>query len=287
MEITASLVKRLREETDAPMMDCKRALTQAAEKLGAEATEDTVLAEAKQILRESGKVQAGKRADRATSAGTVAVAKSGNAAAAVSLLSETDFVARNEDFKALAQKLADHFVQNDPGDDPLSAVIDGKTVKELIEDAVAKIRENIQLGAVKRISSEGAVGVYVHHDSTKAALVALANSGNGYEDLASKIGIQVVALSPEFISKDGVDQDRLEKEIAIERQRAIEDGKPEEIAEKIAQGKVNKEFLQQVVLTEQAWYADQSKRTAEVMGGAKVTRFIRIEAGKPPTDTTV
>jgi elongation factor Ts len=286
MEITAALVKKLREETDAPLMECKKALQSAAEELGASATEDAAYSRAKEILRESGKLQAGKRADRSVSQGVIAVSRSGNAAAAVTLLCETDFVARNEDFQALAQKLADYFAQNDPGDNPLSATIDGKTVQDLLADAVAVIRENIQLGSVKRVEGES-VGVYLHHDKMKAALVA-AMGGNGEaQDMANKIGTQIVALSPEYIEKTQVDADRLQREIDLEKQRAIESGKPAEMAEKIAQGRVNKEFLQQVVLLEQPWYADLSKKVGEVIGGVKVVRIVRLEAGKAPVDSSL
>jgi elongation factor Ts len=286
MEITAALVKKLREETDAPLMECKKALQSAAEELGASATEDAAYSRAKEILRESGKLQAGKRADRSVSQGVIAVSRSGNAAAAVTLLCETDFVARNEDFQALAQKLADYFAQNDPGDNPLSATIDGKTVQDLLADAVAVIRENIQLGSVKRVEGES-VGVYLHHDKMKAALVA-AMGGNGEaQDMANKIGTQIVALSPEYIEKTQVDAERLQREIDLEKQRAIESGKPAEMAEKIAQGRVNKEFLQQVVLLEQPWYADLSKKVGEVIGGIKVVRIVRLEAGKAPVDSSL
>ena len=144
----------------------------------------------------------------------------------------------------------------------MNAVIDGKKVSELIEEAVAKIRENIQLGSVKRVQGES-VGVYLHHDKMKAALIAMSGGNGQAQEIANKIGTQVVALSPEYISKSQVDTDRLQKEIEFEKQKAIEAGKPAEMAEKIAQGKVNKEFLQQVVLMEQPWYADLNKKVGD------------------------
>ncbi len=277
MAISAGLVKRLREETDAPMMECKRAL-EAAEAEGVSG-DDALIDRAKTLLKESGKLAYVKRQDRAVSAGTVAISKSDNVIAAVSLLCETDFVARNEDFIALAQKLADAFVKNDPGTDPLNAVVDGKSVAQLIEEAVGKIRENIQLGPVIRVSSEGAVGGYLHHDRAKAAIVALSE---GEEDLARKVGMQVVAFTPEFIAREHVDQTRLEKEIELEKQKAIEAGKNPEIAQKIAEGKVAKELLSQIVLLEQQWYADLSKKVGEMLGSAQVKEFVRVEAGKKP-----
>ncbi|MFN8139653.1 MAG: translation elongation factor Ts [Fimbriimonadales bacterium] len=277
MAISAQLVKRLREETDAPMMECKRSL-EAAENEGVSGDE-ALIARAKEILKETGKLAAVKRQDRAVSVGTVAIGKSGNAAAAVSLLCETDFVARNEDFIALAQTLADAFAANDPGSDPLNSTVGGKKVQDLLDEAVAKIRENIQLGTVVRMTSDGTVGGYLHHDKAKAALVAISGSE---EDIAKKLGTQIVALSPEFISKEGVDQERLSKMIEAERQKAIEAGKPAEIAQKIAEGKVGKELLSEIVLLEQQWYADLSKKVGDVISGTVVFEFARVEAGKQP-----
>lgn len=284
MEITAQLVKRLREETDAPMMECKKALSQALEEQGSSATEDMLMARGKEILKEGGKLQAGKRQDRTVSQGTVAVGRSGSTVAAVALLCETDFVARNEDFQALAQKLADAFAANDPGETPMDAMVDGKSVQELIEGAVAKIRENIQLGGVVRLEGES-VGAYLHHDKMKAALVAVSGGNGTAVEMANKIGTQVVALQPEFISKDQIDQDRLAKELESEKQKAIEAGKSPEIAEKIAQGRVAKELLSEIVLLEQQWYADLSRKVGDVVGGLQVKRFVRIEAGKPLVDS--
>lgn len=283
MAIPASLVKKLRDKTDAPMMECKKALEQA-ESEGVTG-DDALIVRASEILRKVGKLASGKRADRETAHGVVAVARNESAAAAVSLLCETDFVARNEDFQALAQKLADHFLAHPPGDDPMSASVDGRTVKELIEEAVGKIRENIQLGSVIRVEGEG-VGVYLHHDKAKAGLVVLSAGGNGNQALANKIGTQIVAFSPEYISREHVDQERLDKEIAIERQRALDEGKPAEIAERIAQGKINKDFLQQVVLLEQPWYAKLNKKVGDVLkesgGDITIVELVRLEAGKQP-----
>lgn len=266
------------------MMECKKALVQAAEEQGAAATEDSVFARAKEILKEGGKLQVGKRGDRTVSQGTVAVGRSGSTVAAVALLCETDFVARNEDFIALAQKLADAFAANDPSDTPMAAMVDGKSAQELIEEAVAKIRENIQLGGVVRLEGEN-VGAYLHHDKMKAALVSVTGGNGSALEMANKIGTQIVALQPEFISKDQIDQVRLAKELEAEKQKAIEAGKPDEIAEKIAQGRVAKELLSEIVLLEQQWYADLSKKVGDVVGGLQVKRFVRIEAGKPLVDS--
>lgn len=288
MKLTPQLIKRLREQTDAPMMDCKRALEQALQEIGAD--EEKVLARAREILREAGKAAAVKRADRVTSNGTIAVARSTNAAAAVVLLCETDFVARNEDFIGLAQKIADYFASHEIPQEPLDAKIDGTTIRQLLEDAVGKIRENIRLGAVRRLTGD-TVGSYLHHDKAKAALVVLAGGDGATQEFANKLGIQIVALSPEYIEKTQVDEMRIKKEIEIEKQRAIEEGKKPEIAEKIAEGKVNKELLQQIVLTEQPWYAQLNRKVEEVLKEAdasiKVKQFVRLEIGKEPVECSV
>jgi len=285
MTITTELIKKLREQTDAPMMDCKRALDEAAREIGDD--EEKVLARAREILREAGKAAAVKRADRATSYGTIAIGLSANAAAAVVLLCETDFVARNEDFIRLAQRIADYFASHEIPQAPLEANINGTTVRELIEDAVGKIRENIRLGAVKRLTGD-TVGAYLHHDKAKAALVVLDGGDGATRELANKIGIQIVALSPEYIDKTQVDETRIKKEIEIEKQRAIEEGKKPEIAEKIAEGKVNKELLQQIVLSEQPWYAQLNRKVGDVLKevdpSLKVKKFVRLEIGKDPVE---
>lgn len=278
MPISASLVKRLRDDTDAPMMECKKALESAQDE--GISDDDMLISRAKELLREAGKTAAVKRADRTVSSGTVAIAASGDSIVAVSLLCETDFVARNEEFIALAQSLAEAFAENDPGSEPEKAVVEGKPVSQHLQDAVGKIRENIQLGEVVRISSNGAVGGYLHHDKAKAALVALSG---GDSDLAKKVGTQIVALSPEYIAREQIDQARLNAEIELERRKAIEAGKSEEMAQKIAEGRVGKEFVSHVVLLEQPWYADLGKKTSEVLGSAKVLEFARVEAGKEVT----
>lgn len=285
MEITATLVKKLRDETDAPLMDCKRALQDAAADQGGDANEEAVLNRAREILRESGKTQAAKRSDREVKNGVIAVAKKPGVVSLVSLLSETDFVARNEEFIAEAQALADAFLEQDPGDDPLSAIVGGVPVRERIEALVAKIRENIQLGAAKRIESDKTIGVYLHHDKAKAGVVV---AEGGDEDLASKVAMQVVAFpSVEVISESQIDQERLQREIEMEKKRAMDEGQPEERAQKIAEGRVNKEFLSAAVLLNMPWFLDNKKKVSEIIGDMKILRIVRMQAGGTPLDCSL
>jgi elongation factor Ts len=260
---TAADVKRLREETDAPMMECKAALDEA----------DGDFEKAKAILREKGKVAAGKRAGRATSAGVVAFASNADSSVvgAVMLECETDFVARNEDFIALAQQMAEK-------------VRDGSTadgLKHLAEDAVAKIRENIQVA--KAIRLEGpSIATYVHHDRTKGTAIVLEGDVADAEAVR-KVAVHAAAFPPEVINKEELSQEKLDAEIEIETQRAMNEGKPENIARNIAQGRVNKEFIKTAVLMEQPFYLDPSKTVGQYMGevakGVKITQFVNFIVG--------
>jgi elongation factor Ts len=251
MAISAADVKRLRDETDAPMMECKAALEEAGGDFE----------KAKAILREKGKAAATKRAGRGTSAGVVAIARSSNhrAIGAAVLECETDFVARNEEFVRVAQELAEVFLHNDPGSDPLAIRHGAKTVGDIVQESVSKFRENTRLGAALHLEGDNLYAGYVHHDKTKGAIVEMAGSGQEALDVGHKVAIQVVAFPPQAVRKEELSQERLQQELATEKQRAMNEGKPEEIAEKIAQGRVNKEFVSQVVLLEQGFYMDPSK----------------------------
>ena len=247
---TAQDVKRLREDTDAPMMECKAALDEA----------DGDFDRAKQLLREKGKAAAGKRAGRATSAGVVAMSvhHDHNIVGAVVLESETDFVARNEDFVTLAQELAEIFLHTEPGADPLAVKHGEKTVGEMIEGGVALFRENIKLAKALRITSDSQLCSYVHHDRTKGSIIELTGDAS-VREVGRSVAIQVVAFPPEVVSKEQLSKEMLDREIETETQRAINEGKPEAIAKNIAQGRVNKEFVNKAVLLEQPFYVDPSK----------------------------
>src|ERR1022692_3134900 len=213
---TAADVMRLREETGAPMMECKQALDEA----------DGDFEKAKVILREKGQAAAAKRADRSTAEGAVAFASSadGKIVGGVVLECETDFVANTDEFIALSQKIAEAFRDKGVGSDPLAVTVDGKTVKELTEEAVAKIRENIRVAKAIQLKSNGSIETYVHHDRTKGAAVVFDGEGG---EKARKVAIQVVSLPPDVVSKDQLSQEKIEAEIEVETKRAIAEGKDE------------------------------------------------------------
>lgn len=271
MDISAADVKRLREETDAPMMECKAALVEAGGDFE----------KAKLILREKGKSAAAKRAERSTQAGVVAMATSddGKTVGAVVLESETDFVAKNPDFIAIANDIAAKYLATDPGADPYS--VDG--VKEMVEGAVAKIRENIKVAKAVRVTSSNAIATYVHHDNTKGSIITF-TEGDGANDAVRKVAVHATAFPPEVVSKDQLSQDRLAEELGIELQRAINEGKPENIAKNIAEGRVNKEFVKKAVLLEQPFYIDNSRSVGQYLSqegqGAKIENFVYLAVGQ-------
>jgi elongation factor Ts len=280
MSVSASDVKRLRDETDAPMMECRAALEEAGGDFE----------KAKSLLREKGKAAAAKRADRSTSEGVAfwAISPDLKTAGGVILECETDFVAKNADFVATVEQVASAFVANDPGANPLEVQVDGKTVGTIVQEAVAKFRENVQLTKAVRLTSNGAIGIYNHHDRKKAAAVVLEGDANTLVDAGRKLAIQCVALNPSYVRKEDIDASVIEREIEIETQRALNEGKPENIARNVAQGRVNKEFFKSQVLLEQDFYEDLSKsvsayiqEAAKAGGGAiDVKSFARLAVGE-------
>ena len=256
---TAADVKKLREETDAPMMECKSALEEA----------NGDFARAKEILREKGKAQAGKKAGRATGAGVVAFSVADGTVAGVVLESETDFVSRNEGFAEIAQQAADA-LRADANTD----------LTAFATEAVSKFRENSQVGKTFRQEGAGVVSTYVHFDKTKGAVVL----GEGDAEALRQVAIHAVAFPPQVVSKDQLSQTLLDSEFAVQKQRALNEGKPENIAENIARGRVNKEFIKEAVLLEQPFYKEPGKSVqqwlAEDGKGAKITAFAYLAVGQ-------
>ena len=279
MAISASDVKRLREETDAPMMECKVALEEAGGDFE----------KAKAILREKGQSAAAKRSGRSTSEGVAkfVVSADGKTAVGVVLESETDFVSNNDGFRKLVDTLANGLLSA-PADavngDVNSVSIDGKTVADLVTEGVALFRENIQLTQAVKLETNGAIGVYNHHTGKQAAVVMVSGDATNAGEVATKGAIQAVAMGATYLTKAEVPQDIIAQEMELETQRAINDGKPAEMAAKIAEGRVNKEFFKSQVLLEQPFLEDESKSTAQFLkemaqGTAEVTGFKRLTVG--------
>lgn len=264
---TAQDVKKLREITDAPMMECKSALDEA----------DGDQKRAIDLLREKGKVAAGKKADRSTSAGVVAFSPSedGTTVGAVVVETETDFVSKNPGFVEMAQGIAD-FVRDNGAEDEAK-------LKELAEEIVAKFRENAKVAKAMLLKSTDKIVTYVHHDKSKGAAV-ISEGPNAGTEAVRKVAIHIVSLPPTVVSKDQLSQDKLEAEYATQFQRALNEGKPENIAKNIATGRVNKEFIKEVVLLEQPFYADGSKSVSQYLAeeakGVKVKDFVYLAIGQ-------
>ncbi|MFC7547653.1 translation elongation factor Ts [Plantactinospora sp. GCM10030261] len=273
---TAADVKRLRDLTGAGMMDSKKALTEA------EGDFDKAI----EILRIKGAKDVGKRAGRTAANGLVA--HSGRAL--LELNCETDFVAKNDDFIALAQQLVEHGAQAGVSDaEGLlgSTLADGRTVADAVQDLSAKIGEKLVLNRFAALDGTGTVAVYLHRkaqDLPPAVGVLVQYSGKTDEAAdadARGVAMQIAAMRPKFLTRDEVPVETVESERRIAEQTAREEGKPEAALPKIVDGRVNA-FFKDFVLTEQSSVADNKKTVKQVLAeaGIEVTRFVRFEVGQ-------
>ena len=270
MAITAADVKKLRELTGAGMMDCKKALEEA----------DGDFDKAVEILRVKGQAKAEKRAgEREATAGLVAA----SGGALVELKSETDFVAKNEDFVATAQKIADAANVAKAGDvETLKAVeLDGKTVGEVVEDLAITIGEKIELGRVAYF--DGATVSYMHKraaDLPPAVGVLVEFEGDN-ADAARSAAMQIAAMRPQYLTRDEVPADVVAKEREIAEATSREEGKPEQAIAKITEGRLNG-YYKTVALLDQPSVQDSKKTVKKVLdeAGVSVKRFARFEIGQ-------
>ena len=268
--ITAAMVKQLRDLTDAPMMDCKNALVEA----------EGDMTKAQEILRQKGQATAAKKAGRSTSEGIAKFVVNGNKAAGVIVECETDFVSANDTFKKFVDTVANGLLSADAAaieSDLNSVVIDGKTIEEHTTEIIAVIRENIRVSKGAVMTTDGTWAVYNHHTGKTAALVEVAGGASTAADVGFELAVQFVALNASYVNRDEISADVIAKELEIETERAVQEGKPREMAEKIAQGRVNKEFYQSQVLMEQVFYKDNSKKVSDWVnemakqGGGEIT----------------
>ncbi|MCI6869886.1 MAG: translation elongation factor Ts [Selenomonadales bacterium] len=270
-QITAALVKELREITGAGMMDCKKALVEC------DGDKDKAI----DYLREKGIAKAAKKAGRIASEGVVAAAYCDkcNTAAIVEINSETDFVAKNENFLALVKKIAQHIVATKPADmDALNASeMDGKTVADVMTEAVASIGEKLSLRRFEVYSSEdGKLATYIHMGGKIGVIVELSG---GDEALGKDVAMQIAAAKPQCIDRASVDQEALAHEREVLKKQALEEGKPEKIVEKMVDGRINK-YYKEVCLVEQEFVKDGDKTIKDILGGVEVRRFARFEMGE-------
>lgn len=271
-EITASMVKELRERTDAPMMECKKALAEAGGDM----------ARAEEILRVKLGNKASKAASRVAAEGIVAIWVSPDAklAAMVEVNCETDFVAKNDEFIAFANRLAQLVAERNPADvAALSQLeLDGKPVERVRTELVGKIGENITIRRFVRIEAQGKVYSYVHGGAKIGVLVDLVG---GDEALGKDLAMHIAACKPKALSADQVPAELIETERRIARQKAIESGKPEAILDKIAEGAVQK-YLKEVTLLGQGFVKDDklSVETLLKQRNARVASFALFVVGE-------
>lgn len=271
-EITAGLVKALRDKTDAPMMECKKALTEA----------NGNLEKAEEILRVKLGNKATKAASRVAAEGVVsiALASGGKAGAIVEVNCETDFVAKNEDFLAFAAALARLVLERKPADvAALSSLpYQGSTVEEARKALVGKIGENITVRRLTRLDAKGRIAQYIHGGAKIGVLVDVAG---GDEQLAKDLAMHVAAAKPVALSKEQVPADLIKKERDIAAAKAAESGKLPNIVEKMIEGAVQK-FLKEVTLLGQPFVRDD-KQTVEALlksKGASVGAFVLYVVGE-------
>ena len=269
-QITAAMVKDLREKTGAGMMDCKKALveTNGDEKAAAD------------WLREKGIAKAAKKSGRIAAEGAVAayVSKDSKVGVLLEVNCETDFAANNENFRALEKDIAEHIAKTAPKDvDALNASkIGGKTVETLVTEATATIGEKISIRRFVRYETKGNITSYIHMGGKIGVLVDIEG---GDEQLGKDIAMQIAASNPSAIDRTGVPSEDLEHEKEVLRKQALEEGKPEKIVEKMVEGRINK-YYKEVCLIEQIFVKDTEKTVKDVLKGAKVLQFARYQLGE-------
>ena len=273
--VTASLVKELREKTGAGMMDCKKVLTET----------NGDMEKAIELLRERGIAKAAKKSGRVAAEGLVEayVSEDGKIGAVVEVNSETDFVAKNEEFKNFVMNVEKQVVEKNPAtvEELLaqdSIEVPGKTVNEVLVDKIATIGENMNIRRFERFESEGLVEKYIHGDGKIAVLV---NMKSGDSTVAKDVCMQIAAARPEYLNEASVPEDRLNKEKEILKAQTMNEGKPEAIAEKIVQGRIRK-FFEEVCLVDQAFVKNPDMKISQLLKekNAEVVEFARFEKGE-------
>lgn len=270
--ITAQMVKELREITGAGMMDCKKALSETNGKMD----------EAVKWLRENGIMKAQKKESRIAAEGVTKVAVKGNLACVFEVNSETDFVAKNEKFVTLVNKIAEAILENKAKNDEeaLNAVVDGEKVSDLIVSAVATIGEKITLRRVSLVEKTDSqvFGAYTHMNNRIVSLVVLEG---GTEECAKDVCMHVAAMNPKYVDKSYVDAAYLESETELLKQETINEGKPANIVDKIVAGKVQK-LLKSICLVDQPFVKNEEVTVGEYVSknGGKIVTSIRLEVGE-------
>ena len=276
MAISAKLVKELREKSGAGMMDCKKALEAC----------DGDLEKAFDWLREKGIAKAAKKADRIAAEGLTAFYSEGNVAAIVEVNSETDFVAKNQEFIDLVNDIAKVIVANKPAtmEEALACELNGKTVEATVVDATAKIGEKLSFRRFELIEKEDnqAFGAYSHMGGKISALVLLTNAS---EEVARDVAMHVAASAPQYIDRTEIPAEVLEREKEVLTTQALEENKtaakpkPENIIIKMVEGRLNKN-LSEMCLVDQSFIKDPDQKVGKYIGNGKIEKMVRYLVGE-------
>ncbi len=268
--VTAAMVKELRDRTGAGMMDCKKALVAA----------DGNMEAAIEEMRKSGAVKAAKKAGRTAAEGVIAMAREGNKAVLVEVNSETDFAAKNAEFTAFAQQAADIALANGCKDAASlkAQSVDGQTLADALTALTAKIGEHLELRRVAYAEGDN-LGVYLHSNRRIGVIASLQG---GTEEVAKDVAMHVCAAKPDFVHPEDVSAEVVERERQIQIEIAMNSGKPKEIAEKMVAGRMKK-FTGEVALTGQPFIRDPNITVGQMLkehGNADVISFVRLEVGE-------
>jgi len=272
MAISAAEVNKLRKATGAGMMDCKKALEEANGNFD----------EAITILRKKGQKVSAKRANReATEGKVVAIVNDDNKfGIAVSLNCETDFVAKNEEFQSIADSIAEIALNHKPEnlEALLDLALDGRAIRDIVSDMVGKIGEKIEVGAYEKLESD-AVVAYNHMGNKIGVLVGLSNGNNDAENAGRDVAMQIAAMNPVALDENSVPQKAIDQELEVAREQILAEGKPENMVDKIAQGKLNK-FFKENTLVNQPFVNDNKQTVQQYLQGIdsnlKITDFKRV-----------
>ena len=270
--ISASLVKELREKTGAGMLDCKKALEAC----------DANIEAAIDWLREKGISKAAKKADRIAAEGVSAILVKGNDAVIVEVNSETDFVAKNEEFKTLVNEILEAIISNDPktNEDVLALQTSEGTVNDQIVAKTSKIGEKLSFRRFTKVSKNDneAFGEYIHMGGKIAVLTIVENAS---EEVAKDVAMHAAAMRPTYVRKTDVPTEEVEKERAVLKEQAINEGKPAEIAEKMVEGRIQK-YYKEICLEEQPFVKDGDISVATFVknNGGSIKDMIRYEVGE-------
>ncbi|HDZ3321101.1 TPA: elongation factor Ts [Staphylococcus aureus] len=272
--ISAKLVKELREKTGAGMMDCKKALTET----------DGDIDKAIDYLREKGIAKAAKKADRIAAEGLVHVETKGNDAVIVEINSETDFVARNEGFQELVKEIANQVL--DTKAETVEALMEttlpnGKSVDERIKEAISTIGEKLSVRrfAIRTKTDNDAFGAYLHMGGRIGVLTVV--EGSTDEEAARDVAMHIAAINPKYVSSEQVSEEEINHEREVLKQQALNEGKPENIVEKMVEGRLRK-YLQEICAVDQDFVKNPDVTVEAFLKtrGGKLVDFVRYEVGE-------